>query len=104
MKTLILAAAATLMTAPAFAQVGSGPSAAIAHFNSDLSGNEVVRIVDGEGAALSSRSGVVEVQAHFNKDFTGNDVRNLRQTVVSGTPAYGADIFAQIKAEGLEDE
>jgi hypothetical protein len=93
------------MTAPAFAQVGSGPSAAIAHFNSDLSGNEVVQVVEGAGNGLSSRSGLVEAQIKFNADFTGNDIRKVSgQTVASGTPAYGADIFAQIKAEGLEDE
>lgn len=105
MKTLVLAAAAALVTAPAFAQVPSGPLGAIAHFNSDLSGNEIVRVIEGNGTGLSSRSGVVEATAHFNQDLTGNEIRRVSgQTVVSGTPSYGADIFAQIKAEGLEDE
>ncbi len=108
MKTLVLAAAATLMTAPAFADVSSGALGAIAHFNQDLSGNEIVRVIEGDAAGISSRSGLIEAQVHFNQDYDGAGDDNLRRvsgkTVYSGTPAYGAEIFAQIKAEGLDDE
>ncbi|PWJ10357.1 hypothetical protein SAMN05421539_12436, partial [Jannaschia seohaensis] len=46
------------------------------------------------------------VFAHFNADFeTQDDIRGqVGATLISGTPAYGADIHAQIRAEGLEDE
>lgn len=102
----VTATAAALLSAPAIAQVPAGPLGAIAHFNQQETGNEVVKVIRGDAAGLSSRSGTVEAQIRFNADYDGGDDarRVTGQTVYSGTPTYGADIFANIRAESLEDE
>ncbi|KIT16949.1 hypothetical protein jaqu_14480 [Jannaschia aquimarina] len=112
MKTLIasaLAASALVAALPAAAQVPAGPAGAIAHFNQDIdtaNDRASLDIVRGETVTVSSRSGsVAQAIAHFNADLDAGDrVPLTGGTVVSGSPTYGAEIFANIRAESLEDE
>lgn len=102
MKTLILAAAAALISAPAFANVDG----AIAHFNAAKDNGEQVVLVGGEGPVVSTRSGNSSVQARFNADFDTQD--NARKTgpvtVADGSQDTASAIFLRIQAEGAENE
>lgn len=114
MKTLIataLVAATAAVAAPAAAQqVGVGTAAAIAHFNQSREvGDRVVVQPDArQGVTVSTRSrGVADVYAHFNEsaDSMGDLIgQGPNVTAYSGTPAYGAEIFARLEAEKAEDQ
>ncbi len=105
----IIAAVAASLAAPAFAQSAS-TVAAIQHFNlsaertSDIvsipSGQNSQRVSTAGGGALATAFGV------FNDSATSlSDLRGVNgATVVSGTPAAGADIFERLRAASLEDE
>ncbi|KIT16213.1 hypothetical protein jaqu_19640 [Jannaschia aquimarina] len=101
--TLIAAAALSLGTLPAAAQQLSPMERAIAHFNQDLSGNDVIPMPDADRSltSVSTRGGTVgEAIAHFNQDRTGNDrLRAETATAWSGQPTYGAEIFERLRAE-----
>ena len=105
MKTLaIIATVAATLSAPAFADT----SAAIAHFNADKdsSGDLVMAQLVDERVTVSTRSGNFgQAVAIFNgsKDSQA-DLIGGNATLVSGSPAVAADVFARIKAEGLENE
>ncbi|UWQ17122.1 hypothetical protein [Jannaschia sp. M317] len=112
MKTLIISAlvASAALTGAASAQVGSGAAAAIAHFNQDVNvANDAVSLInlDGDRVVVSSRSGGLgAVFALFNSDadvandFTGQN----GATLVATTPAYNADIFAEIERQRELDD
>ncbi|KIT16605.1 hypothetical protein [Jannaschia aquimarina] len=105
MKTILtIPALALVLAGPVAAQqVAPGAAGAIAHFNQDRSGNDVISLdgLDGQPVAVSTRSGLkAEVFAHFNQDLTGNEVIRVdNATLYSGQPTYGADIFEAIRAE-----
>ena len=111
MKTLLISAAlaATALTGAASAQVAPGAAAAIAHFNADYdSSGEIDRIPAGaDGTTVSTRSGNIGTAFDIRNasvDSSG-ELRGLNgATLVSGEPAYAADIFARIKAESAENE
>jgi hypothetical protein len=112
MKTLISSALIALAAAAPVAaqQVAPGAAGAIAHFNQDFStqdGRIDLDHVALDGVAVSSRSGALgSVFERFNADFSTQDgIRGQNgATLISGTPAYAADIHAAIRAEGLENE
>ncbi|WP_298433246.1 hypothetical protein [uncultured Jannaschia sp.] len=111
MKTLIASAlvAAAAFAAPATAQVGSGTAAAIAHFNQshDTQDNRIALRGGVSNTFVSTRSASSDrAYAIFNAQADNvNALRGLYgQAGVSGTPAYGAEIFARIQAESLEGE
>ena len=110
MKTLIASAlvATAALTGVASAQVGTGSAAALAHFNQDYdAGDRLVLNGEDNGVQVSTRSGIVgDVFDRFNAQADSqDDVFGLNgATLVSGTPAYGAGIFADIAAESAEDE
>jgi hypothetical protein len=103
---LISALAATL-AAPAFADEAA--NFAFQHFNQDADSVMDIRnvTVGDNGTVVSTRGSSVlaEVFAQLNKsqDSTG-DLRGLNgATVISNTPAYGADIFDELRAADLEN-
>jgi hypothetical protein len=106
MRSILIAAAATAaLAAPAAAQTAD----AIAHFNADLSGNEIVRVVGDERVTVqSTRSGsVAEALAHFNADVDGQNAAALAGTegvTLPPTNALGADVFAAIARENRDDD
>lgn len=111
MKTIIISAliASASLTGAASAGVGSGAAAAAAFFNQDIdTANNRANLNEGtDRVVVSTRNGILGgVFERFNADYdTQDDVRGLvGATVVPGAAAYGSDIFAQIKAEGLQDE
>ncbi|MFO6463704.1 hypothetical protein ACK8OR_04865 [Jannaschia sp. KMU-145] len=113
MKTLIASAlvAAAAFAAPATAQVGAGTAAAIAiaHFNQshDTQDNRTALRGGVSNTFVSTRSASSDrAYAIFNAQADNvNALRGLYgQAGVSGTPAYGAEIFARIQAESLENE
>lgn len=107
MKTLLIAAAAALIVAPAFAQVPAGTLGAIAHFNQDATSQDERTIVtEGTAGGLATRAGLSEAQIRFNMDKdSANDRRRVTgASVVSGELTHGQAIFAQIQAASAEDE
>ncbi len=107
LATALLAALA--LTGTASAQVGAGPAAAIAHFNQDADSQDGRRLIRAgtDAVSVSSRSGALgDVFARFNADHDGqDDVRGLDgATLVQGSPAHAADIFARVRAESAGDE
>ena len=112
MKTLLICAlvASAALTGAASAQVGSGAAAAVMHFNADQDMTSEIRRIpaDGfDGTTVSTRSGnlgkAFDVR-NASVDSTG-ELRGLNgATLISGEPAYAADIFARIKAESAENE
>jgi len=103
-KFAIIAALAATVAAPAFAQSAS-TSFAIAHFNQSADTvSDVVALPNGENTTQVSTRGMTplaEAFALFNQSAdNASDLRGLNgATVVSGTPAYGADIFERLDAE-----
>jgi opacity protein-like surface antigen len=105
-RTLILAALAASLAAP----VAADTAFAVQHFNMDQdsvlerntvpSGDNTVFVSTRNGSALN------EALSIFNADQdTPSDIRGLNgATVVSNSPAHGADIFAALRAESLENE
>ncbi|CTQ48481.1 hypothetical protein [Jannaschia donghaensis] len=109
MKTITAALLAAALTAPAYAEVATGPAAAIAHFNQDADSQDGRSILTdgGTGVTVSSRSGNSGVAfAIFNADADSqDDIRGLNgATRYSGQPTRAADIFADIAAESAQDE
>lgn len=105
-RIAITAALVSAIAAPAFA---GSTEFAIRHFNESLDPGQQIEVLPADNTvSVSTRSGglLANVFAHFNADQDASgDLRGLNgATVVSGTPAYGADIFAALKAESLEDE
>ena len=96
-RTLIATALISAIAAPVAAQTPL--EFAIQHFNASIdSVNEHTALKNRDNTVtVSTRSGVWNnVFAQFNGSAnSANDQRGLfGATVVSGTPAYGADIFA----------
>lgn len=111
MKTLIASAivAAAALTAPAFAEVGAGSAAAIAHFNQDFDTQDGIRVLKsgGNGTTVSTRSGQsLTAFGIFNANADTQDgIRGLNgATSFSGQPSVASDIFARIRAESQTDE
>lgn len=111
MKTLIISAlvASAALTGAASAQVGSGAAAAIAHFNQDIdSVNDKRTVPTTDGlTTVSTRSGALSVAYEIlnGSQDSQADKRGLNgATLVSGEPAFGAEIFERLRAESLEDE
>lgn len=97
MKTLLISAIIATVAAPAFADVNF----AINHFNQDETPSERVALQDGDSVIVSTRSGALgQVIEHFNgdEDRASDKVLASSATLYSGTPAYGADIFAAMRA------
>ncbi|MDB2406912.1 hypothetical protein N9W17_00045 [Jannaschia sp.] len=115
MKTLITSALLALATVVAVSpvsaqQIGVGAAAAIARFNQDFDSQDG-RISLGSatysGVAVSTRSGSLGgVFDRFNADFDSQDNVRGQQgvTILSGAPAFGADIHDRIRRESLENE
>ncbi|MEM9798462.1 MAG: hypothetical protein AAF919_18370 [Pseudomonadota bacterium] len=99
-RTASFAAILATAAGPAFADA----TAAIAHFNQSLESGD--RIVLTDAVASSRTNAQSGIFAQFNADADGqDDLRGLNgATLVSGAPAVGGDIFAAIRAEGLENE
>ncbi len=106
-RTVILAAALAALAAPAFA---NSTAFAIQHFNQDQdsiqdrvtvpSGDNSVFVSTRNASGLSTAFDIVNGSA----DNVG-DLRGLNgATVYNGTPAYGADIFAELREAAREDE
>jgi len=112
MKTVIASALIALAAAAPVAaqQVAPGAAAAIAHFNqtADSQGDRITRVSgDNSGVLISTRSGsLAAAYDHFNADADSQDDISGQQgaTLISGVPAYGAEIHARLEAESLEDE
>lgn len=100
MKRIALTAALiSAIAAPAFA---GSTAFAIEHFNQSAKRSDMIQMLPaGNTTAVSTRSGTLaDVFAQFNASVdTPSDLRGLNgATLVSGTPAYGADIFEALRA------
>ncbi|MEM7722568.1 MAG: hypothetical protein AAF376_09355 [Pseudomonadota bacterium] len=115
MKRIItIALMAATLTAPlaATAEPLTPTQRAIIHFNMDV--DQVLERRNPFGAAsrsgtfvsTQSRPDLAQSFARFNAQEDSVDGRRgLRgATIFSNRPAHGADIFARIRAESLEDE
>lgn len=110
MKTLaIIAVVAASIAAPVAAQSNS-TAFAIQHFNQDFdSAGDLRGVPSGDNTVTVSTSGSNALSAAFDV-FNGSqdsraDLRGLNgATVVNGTPAHGAAIFAELRAAAAEDE
>jgi hypothetical protein len=111
MKTFatIAAAAAVTLGTGAFAQ--SASERAIAHFNQDKTGNEVVEYYGGQtdSVTVSTRSGdaLSRAFALFNAQVDGQNPASLRGTEGAsgfGTNAVAVAKFADIAAENRDDD
>lgn len=108
-KIVIIAAVAASFAAPAFAQSAS-TAFAIAHFNQSAdSASDIITQPNGESTtqvSVGGTSSLAEAFAIFNQsaDSVG-DRRGLtgQVTATNGAPAYGADIFARMRAADLEN-
>ena len=103
-KIAIIAALAATVAAPAFAQ--SARVTAIQHFNmfSDTASEQIT--LNNVGSQVSSSGALGEAFRVLNgsEDTAAERIGAGGATAVSGTPAYGADIFARLRAASLEDE
>ncbi|QXT38753.1 hypothetical protein [Gymnodinialimonas ceratoperidinii] len=105
MKKIALIAALTAAIAAPVAAQSTSTAFAIAHFNAsadsasevvDFRGNENVKQVSTDGTStLAQTFSVLNQSADTPADVTGTN----GATVVSGGPAYGADIFDRLSAE-----
>lgn len=99
-RTLIASALLAALAVPAAADVNF----AINHFNQDKDSlSQVVPLVGADETitSVSTRNGALgQAVDIFNasQDSTSNRITAGSATVVSGTPAYGADIFAALRA------
>lgn len=104
MKTLAIASILATVAAPAFADVDF----AISHFNQDKDRSSDTVMVDSTDIVTASTRGgkLGDAIAIFNssKERASDKVLSASATLVSGTPANGADIFAALRAENLENE
>jgi len=106
---LIAAVAAATVAAPAFAQSNSS-AVAIAHFNmsADNISESITLRPRGNTTVVSTRGASPLSTAFAILNRSADNVQDLRgqngATVISGTPAFGADIFARLRAASLEDE
>ena len=106
---LTAAALVALLGAPALAQ--SHQTVAIQHFNADADSVDDIRRVRDTGAdvVISTRNApaAAEAYARFNADADSPaDLRGTTGQVAgyAGTPAHGAEIFADLRAAAQEDE
>ncbi len=106
-RTAIIAALVASLAAPAFA---NSTEFAIQHFNQDHDSiMDIVTVPAADNSVVVSTSNNSSLSQAFDianasADNAG-DLRGLNgATVVSGTVAYGADIFAELRAASLEDE
>ena len=106
-RTLIAAALISAIAAPVAAQTPL--EFAVEHFNSSQdNANDRVILKGGDNTvSVSTRSGLWgDIFAHFNASADNQgDLRGLNgATIVSGTPAYGADVFAAelARADGAD--
>ncbi|CTQ50941.1 hypothetical protein [Jannaschia donghaensis] len=110
MKTFVTGLiAAAALTAPVYAEVATGPAAAIAHFNQDADSQDGRSILtDGStGVTVSTRSGntgaafdLFNAQADSQDDVRGQN----GGTSFSGRAPVASDIFSDIAAASSEDE
>jgi hypothetical protein len=104
MKTLVIASIIATVAAPAFADT----SFAVQHFNQDKDrASDRVVLQGADAVTVSTRGGILGgAIALFNgdEDRASDMVLAASATLVSGTAANGADIFAAIRAESLENE
>ena len=107
-RTIITAAALAAFAAPVAAQ--SAAEFAIQHFNQSVESAADIRSLtpDDNTMTVSTRSNSARATAYdiFNASAdSASDIRGTEGvTVVSGPPAHGAEIFARLRAESLENE
>jgi hypothetical protein len=107
-RTLILTALIAAVAAPVYAQ--SARSVAFDVFNESVdSVSDIRRLPSGDDTvSVSTRGNSALATAFevFNESAASvSDLRGLNgATVLSGTPAHGADIFADLRAESRESE
>lgn len=106
-KIIALAAVAASLAAPAFADTAF----AIRHFNQDkdsvLERIAVPSATEGVVVSTNNRSDLATAYDVFNASADSiGDLRGLNGlTVINGTPSgVAAEIFANLRAESLEDE
>jgi hypothetical protein len=114
MKTLIATTAALLTLATGAAAQSGEPSPAeraLAHFNQDRQGNEIVesRGPATEGTTVSTRSGDALSRAfeRFNAQVDGQNPARLRGTqgaTATGTNTLALDTLAAIAHENRDDQ
>jgi hypothetical protein len=110
MKTLIASALLASLAAVGVASanpVATGPLAAIAHFNMDREGGNRIETRTLDTVSVSTRADVAgAAYARFNRDADSQDgIRGTQgATLVSGSPAFGADVFAAIRAANAEND
>jgi hypothetical protein len=109
MKTLLasaLIATAALTGAASAQQVAPGAAGAIAHFNQDFDTRAEMRAVPaGDSVTVSTRSGVngTAYEILNQSADTASELRGTEgATLVSGTPAFGAEIFERLAAESAD--
>lgn len=107
-KIALVAAVAATFAAPAFAQ--SAREIAVAHFNASADNvSERITLNPVATATTVSTRGNSPLATAFDIFNRSQDTlaeqRGLNgATIVSGTPSYGADVFARLRAAALEDE
>ena len=104
-KIALIAAVAVTVAAPAFAQ-SAASVAAIQHFNMFEDSVLERTNVNGVGQSVSPDGALGTAFSVLNSSQdTVSDLRGVNgATLVSGQPAYGADIFDRLRAAALEDE
>lgn len=105
-KTLILAAVAASLTAPAFAE--SATATAVSHFNQDIdSANELRQVPEGDSfVTVATRNG--SALDYALQIFNSDEDSLSGQRGLTGATVYTAssdnDVFDRIRAESLENE
>ena len=107
-RTLILTALVAALAAPAIAQ--SPREIAFEIFNQSVeSASDIRQLPSGDAAVTVSTRGTSALATAFevfnDSVDSASDLRGLTSaTLVSGTPAHAADIFAALRAESRESE
>ena len=107
-RSIIIAAAMAALAAPVAAQ--SSAEFAVQHFNQDVDSPADLRMVSANdiNVVASTRGNAARSKAYalFNASVdSASDLRGLvTVTVLPNTPSRAEDIFAQMRAESLENE
>jgi len=105
-RIALISALAVTLAAPAFAD--DAATFARQHLNGDVdSVMEIVALPAADSVIISTQGTSVLADVFAQLNGSVDSVTELRgqngATIVSGTPAYGADIFAALAAESLEN-
>jgi hypothetical protein len=103
-KIALIAAVAATVAAPAFAQSARIGAVQLLNLSHDTAAESIT--LNNVGAAANTGGSLGEAFRVLNRSAdAATDLRGTNgATAVSGTPAYGADIFERLRAAALEDE